>query len=390
MRSILSHLRRTRNPLFPALLESTPGVSLEHPLLSELHAHIVAPRTPAWQAAEKTVHDLADAGLFDAYLRAGNKTSRWLRRPSLGQGRGGHQMVEYPSGERFWVFGGFDGREDHADLHFWDVGAARWVERERAADEPWPERRSCHKWTVCGAAGWMLGRYVDDPPPADGTESGPSQPAAASTAANRPHPDAALTYLRRPRVPRPQCSGSLDDAASARDPAAASKLNLTPSGEERAVALRLCGRWRQGPLGARLRRQQGADPFPHAAIDKQALLMPFSCRSPRARAGRAWFTTTRWSSMRSGKRSTSTAEPIPPASSRACSATTSAAAGGRSSCASALALLRPGTCLLTPDPPSPSLSGDNHMGLQSRTGHSMLWNAAKREIYIFGGLRSPS
>jgi hypothetical protein len=194
MRSILSHLRRMRNPLFPALLESTPGVSLEHPLLSELHAHLVAPRTPAWQAAEKTVHDLADAGLFDAYLRAGNKTSRWLRRPSLGQGRGGHQMVEYPSGERFWVFGGFDGREDHADLHFWDVGAARWVERERAADEPWPERRSCHKWTVCGAAGWMLGRYVDDPPPADGTESGPSQPAAASTAANRPHPDAALTY----------------------------------------------------------------------------------------------------------------------------------------------------------------------------------------------------
>lgn len=35
-------------------------------------------------------------------------------------------------------------------------------------------------------------------------------------------------------------------------------------------------------------------------------------------------------------------------------------------------------------------SGDNYLGLQSRTGHSMLWNAAKREIYIFGGLRSPN
>lgn len=193
MRSILSHLRRTRNPLFPVLLNSTPSVSLEHPLLSDLHAQLVAPVTPSWQAAEKTVHDLADAGLFDAYVRAGKKTSRWSRRPSLGQGRGGHQMVEFPPGERFWVFGGFDGREDHADLHFLDLSSARWVARERQAGEPWPERRSCHKWTVCGSAGWMLGRYVDDPPPA-GVDAGTSRPTTASSSVNRPHPDAALTY----------------------------------------------------------------------------------------------------------------------------------------------------------------------------------------------------
>lgn len=197
MRSILSHLRRTRNPLFPALLDSTPGVTLEHPLLSDLHAQFVAPRTPSWQAAEKTVHDLADAGLFDAYLRAGKKTSRWSRRPSLGQGRGGHQMVEYPPGERFWVFGGFDGREDHADLHYWDVGSENWVAREREVGEPWPERRSCHKWTVCGSAGWMLGRYVDDPPPTVVESSAAPEPVTAPAPAppvTRPHPDVALTY----------------------------------------------------------------------------------------------------------------------------------------------------------------------------------------------------
>lgn len=35
-------------------------------------------------------------------------------------------------------------------------------------------------------------------------------------------------------------------------------------------------------------------------------------------------------------------------------------------------------------------SGDGYMGLQSRTGHCMLWNAARREILIFGGLHSPT
>lgn len=181
MRSILAHLRRTRHPLYPLLLASSPSVQLEHALLSTLHSQFVDPATPAWADAEETVRLLAQSGLFDAYLRAGQKKASWKRLPDLvGKGRGGHQMVE--ANGKIWVFGGYDGTEDYADLHSYDVAEGKWVERVREDGEAWPSKRSCHKFVFCNGVGWLLGRYVDDPP----SRSDPPPRADTSTSSAPP------------------------------------------------------------------------------------------------------------------------------------------------------------------------------------------------------------
>lgn len=183
MRSILAHLRQTRHTLYPSLLASSPSVQLEHPLLSTLYSQFVDPAIPAWSDAEETVRLLAQSGLFDAYLRAGQKKASWKRLPDLvGKGRGGHQMVE--ANGKIWVFGGYDGMEDYADLHSYDVAEGKWVERVREDEEAWPSKRSCHKFVVCNGVGWLLGRYVDDPP----SRSDPPPRADTSSSSAPPPP----------------------------------------------------------------------------------------------------------------------------------------------------------------------------------------------------------
>lgn len=254
MRSILAHLRRIRHPLYPSLLASSPSAQLEHALLSTLYSQFVDPATPAWSDAEETVRLLAQSGLFDAYLRAGQKKAIWKRLPDLvGKGRGGHQMVE--ANGKIWVFGGYDGTEDYADLHSYDVAEGKWVERVREDGEAWPSKRSCHKFVLCNGVGWLLGRYVDDPPSrsdpppkADTSSSsapppplGPASPVPSQAATSPAYalPSAALSdVLAEPSsggmilaTPQPVASPARSDTASPTpSPVTTSAAYALPSG----------------------------------------------------------------------------------------------------------------------------------------------------------------
>ncbi|SGZ26947.1 BQ5605_C025g10006 [Microbotryum silenes-dioicae] len=189
---VLSHLRRSALlPTFQSLLNSIPpsvASLFEHPLLSQLHDTIVV--RGDFVGAERLLEEAKTQDLFQEWTPGGGKgvsVVRWERLndvqysnlPPQPRARAGHQMVRI--GRKLLLFGGFDGKEDLADL--WtaelpspeeDMPILSWRLIDSGEEEGkldgasstdrrlWPRKRSCHQMAVDEREGWvyMLGSRV--------------------------------------------------------------------------------------------------------------------------------------------------------------------------------------------------------------------------------------
>lgn len=213
-RLILKHLRqRGLLKAFQALRDSLPSTSalrLEDPAVTAVHRHLV--ELGDFDEAEDLLTTVAypDSGidgtseptpsLFDAYCQSVSPRVQWTRLDSLpgtatwdGESpspRGGHQMVlvrsrsiETPTGSEchgtnsapyLYLYGGWNGTTELADLWRFDLHEQRWelLSTDTSADIALgsdgarifgPDPRSCHQMAVDQDTGdiYMLGRFVD-------------------------------------------------------------------------------------------------------------------------------------------------------------------------------------------------------------------------------------
>lgn len=70
------------------------------------------------------------AGLLNDYINAQTYRAIWTKLTSTGLKpgmRGGHQMVLDPMAEVLYLFGGWDGNQDLADLWSYDIATSKWT-----------------------------------------------------------------------------------------------------------------------------------------------------------------------------------------------------------------------------------------------------------------------
>ncbi|CAH7688170.1 Muskelin N-terminus-domain-containing protein [Phakopsora pachyrhizi] len=178
LRLCLKHLRRAGHmEAFQALIRtaSNPQQSptLIPPTSGLLLPHRSAYNTNGWaNEAEQIVLQASSDGLFDDWARAQPPTLTCLqfgsqseKCPEVPCPRGGHQMCIDSRRRKIWLFGGFDGLTDLADL--WktnETAQSRWelISRD-VKKEKGPINRSCHKMVLDELTGdlYILGRYSE-------------------------------------------------------------------------------------------------------------------------------------------------------------------------------------------------------------------------------------
>ncbi|KAK7101686.1 muskelin-like [Littorina saxatilis] len=173
IRLCLKHFRqRHYMEAFQELSKKTK-VSLEHPLLTELHDSLVL--RGEYEKCEDVVRRACQEGLFDQYISqqdykpiwtpiqpvSNNKEPHSDTRPGM---RGGHQMCIDVNSETIYLFGGWDGNVDLADFWAYHVPTHEWSCLSKNAEEDGgPSARSCHKMCLDPERKqiFALGRYLD-------------------------------------------------------------------------------------------------------------------------------------------------------------------------------------------------------------------------------------
>ncbi|KAL7749767.1 hypothetical protein RI367_004643 [Sorochytrium milnesiophthora] len=168
IRLCLKHFRQ-RNYLttFAHLSEATQ-LRLEDPLLTQLHQSLVM--NGDFDAAEQILAEFAEQGMFSEYIENAPFRPVWRRIHAFdehGQNpcmRGGHQLCIDTQGRRIYLFGGWDGMQDLADLWMYEIDRNMWTclsPDTRSHGGPSP--RSCHKMVFDDQSKiiYCLGRYVD-------------------------------------------------------------------------------------------------------------------------------------------------------------------------------------------------------------------------------------
>lgn len=191
-------------------LPSTSAIQLEHPSVTRLHIRLV--QEGSFDGAEELLADIAypvaldgsreecAASLLDLYCQTTVPQVHWSRLDSLPgtatwdgeypSPRGGHQMIlvrpaatagaprsEYDTAEstsHLYLFGGWNGETELADLWRFDLQEQRWelLSADTSGDIALapdgarifgPDPRSCHQMAVDQDTGdvYMLGRFVD-------------------------------------------------------------------------------------------------------------------------------------------------------------------------------------------------------------------------------------
>lgn len=185
LRLMLKHLRQNRlfEPFQALLASASSPITLEHPLLSQLHQTLV--QDGDFSSAELLVNSLSAEGLFDPYLQLLPARAEWTRLDtqdsSMSHGRlkprkrAGHAMIvdegDASRPARLYLFGGYDGENNLDDLWIFEEGAWREIARKKGGEmeesnesEPWPSPRSCHKMVLDPTTGdiYLTGRYIDE------------------------------------------------------------------------------------------------------------------------------------------------------------------------------------------------------------------------------------
>ncbi|XP_011301120.1 muskelin [Fopius arisanus] len=165
IRLCMKHFRRLEQPQVVQTLESVGNVKLEDQRLSVLYEILV--NRGDHHEAEHFITNAIGIGLLDDYMNSQPYRAVWKKmsceepRPGM---RGGHQMVLDSSAETLYLFGGWDGTQDLADLWQYDIKTEKWSlickDTEAVAG---PTARSCHKMCLDPEKRQLftLGRYLD-------------------------------------------------------------------------------------------------------------------------------------------------------------------------------------------------------------------------------------
>ncbi|XP_041349762.1 muskelin-like [Gigantopelta aegis] len=173
IRLCLKHFRqRSYIEAYEALQKKTK-IALEHPVLTELHTLLVTKGD--FDECEKLITKACEEGLFNMYISQQDYKPKWTAIQPISKGseagsecrpgmRGGHQMCLDIHTETIYLYGGWDGNHDLADLWAYHVPSKQWVcILKSAEDEGGPSARSCHKMCLDYDRKqiFTLGRYLD-------------------------------------------------------------------------------------------------------------------------------------------------------------------------------------------------------------------------------------
>ncbi|XP_052287065.1 muskelin-like isoform X2 [Dreissena polymorpha] len=176
IRLCLKHFRQRQYDEAYEALQKRTRVDLEHPILTELHNLLV--RKGNYEACEDLITKACEEGMFDEYISDQDYKPKWMPigpfsesglndsdsldgRPGM---RGGHQMALDVHSETLYLYGGWDGNQDLADLWAYHVPSKQWTCLCRnSAEEGGPSARSCHKMCLDYDRKqiFTLGRYLD-------------------------------------------------------------------------------------------------------------------------------------------------------------------------------------------------------------------------------------
>ncbi|ESP01147.1 hypothetical protein LOTGIDRAFT_225475 [Lottia gigantea] len=172
IRLCLKHFRQRQYLEAYDALQKKTKISLEHPVLTELHDLLVCKGD--YDGCEEVVSKACNDGLFDQYVSQQDYVPIWNaiqpvsksnvineRRPGM---RGGHQMCIDIHTETIYLYGGWDGNRDLADLWAYHVPSKSWTCLSRNTEEEGgPSARSCHKMCLDFERKqiFTLGRYLD-------------------------------------------------------------------------------------------------------------------------------------------------------------------------------------------------------------------------------------
>ncbi|KAG1683384.1 Muskelin [Nymphon striatum] len=133
IRLCLKYIRQNNYVDVFKLLQSKSKVQLEDPLLTHLHDVLVLKGD--YEQCEEIMERSAEEGLFSSYLSQQKYKPTWKaivtpclpgenNRPGM---RGGHQMCMDVRTETIYLFGGWDGAQDLADLWSFHVPSSHWT-----------------------------------------------------------------------------------------------------------------------------------------------------------------------------------------------------------------------------------------------------------------------
>lgn len=185
IRLCLKHFRQHNYSEAFESLQKRTKVQLEDALLTRLHDLMV--QQGDFSACEQLLETAASEGVFNEYLKNEEYKPKWtpivcferrvpeqiswdaLKDRSLESKnhpgmRGGHQMCIDVQTETLYLFGGWDGMQDLADLWSYQTSTGLWTCLSRDTEaEGGPSARSCHKMCLDPERKkiFTLGRYLD-------------------------------------------------------------------------------------------------------------------------------------------------------------------------------------------------------------------------------------
>ncbi|KAI8060871.1 Muskelin N-terminus-domain-containing protein [Gongronella butleri] len=167
-RLCLKHFRQRNMMHLFELLQQRTGVSLEHPLLTQLHRELV--QHGDLNAVESILHQLHEEGIYQHYCAGAPYRATWRRLWATNQDgdtpspRGGHQMCIDVAGRKIYLLGGWNGSDDLADFWVYDIDQEQWhLLATDTQSYGGPGARSCHKMIFDPKTRsiFVLGRYAE-------------------------------------------------------------------------------------------------------------------------------------------------------------------------------------------------------------------------------------
>ncbi|KAK9498163.1 hypothetical protein O3M35_004041 [Rhynocoris fuscipes] len=139
-------------------------IELEDPFLTRLHTYAI-------NGCHKTLEEVLERAVRDGHFRnylyrqAYKPTWRSINAPKPRPGmRGGHQMCLDSYSQTLYLFGGWDGYRDLADLWAYHIPSNKWtLLSDNTKAQGGPSARSCHKMCLDPERRqiFVLGRYID-------------------------------------------------------------------------------------------------------------------------------------------------------------------------------------------------------------------------------------
>ncbi|XP_062501613.1 muskelin-like isoform X2 [Corticium candelabrum] len=169
MRLCLKHLRQHGYMDEFERLQKKSCIQLEEQPITELYQVLVV--SDDFVAAERILEQGAKDGLFSNHVAEQSITAEWKALKTNCSGkyawpgiRGGHQMVIDSDTQMVYLFGGWDGTKDLADLWCYNILAAQWTCLSVNSElQGGPSARSCHKMCIdcVNKRIYTLGRFID-------------------------------------------------------------------------------------------------------------------------------------------------------------------------------------------------------------------------------------